>query len=162
MTTSSHVTRPSRTWTSAAFARVQLRRQHRFDIALDTQYVLENGGLANAVRSLISSLPAGTRFTVVHHKSSRAAIEQWFSNWPHANSITYVPLSDYVNFTIWAEEAGPARTRGYAYGTEGRRASLPYLLQRQSISDDARAETCRAAHRAVPAAPPGSYGRTSG
>jgi hypothetical protein len=68
-------------------------------------YVVNDEGLGVAVRSLISSLPAGTRFTVVHHKSIRAAIERWFSNSPHADNVTYVPLADYVSFTIWAEDA---------------------------------------------------------
>ena len=47
----------------------------------------------------------GTEFVVVHHASARDAVEEWFRAAGHADTVTYVPLPDYVSFTDWAEDA---------------------------------------------------------
>jgi hypothetical protein len=62
--------------------------------------------LAAAYRSVITSMPTGTEFVVVHHRAQRASVEGWFAEAGHpAENVIYVPLADYVNFTDWAEDA---------------------------------------------------------
>jgi hypothetical protein len=41
----------------------------------------------------------------VHSASVRDAVEEWFRTAGHTDTVTYVPLPDYVSFTDWAEDA---------------------------------------------------------
>jgi hypothetical protein len=59
---------------------------------------------AAAYRSLLAALRPGTEFVVVHSESVRAAVEDWFDSAGHADTVTYVPMADYVAFTDWAED----------------------------------------------------------
>ena len=62
-------------------------------------------------RSVIEALRPGTKFVVVHARSKRAQVEEWFTAAGHSGSnVTYVPLPDYVNFTDWAEDGYVALT----------------------------------------------------
>jgi hypothetical protein len=63
-----------------------------------------------AYRSVISALRPGTEFVVVHHAAVRDTVEEWFRSAGHTDSVTYVPLPDYVSFTDWAEDAYVALT----------------------------------------------------
>jgi len=65
---------------------------------------------AAAYRSVISALRPGTEFVVVHSAGARDAVEEWFRAAGHADTVTYVPLPDYVSFTDWAEDAYVALT----------------------------------------------------
>jgi hypothetical protein len=56
-------------------------------------------------RSVIEALRPGTAFVVVHSASVRDTVEQWFRSAGHTDTVTYVPLPDYVSFTDWAEDA---------------------------------------------------------
>lgn len=58
-----------------------------------------------AYRSVIGALRPGTQFVVVHHASVRDAVEEWFRAAGHTDTVSYVPLPDYVSFTDWAEDA---------------------------------------------------------
>ncbi|HEX2046217.1 MAG TPA: hypothetical protein VHF27_00530 [Acidimicrobiales bacterium] len=69
-------------------------------------YGVFSPGLAAAYRSLIGALREGTRFVVVHHRSTRGEVEEWFAAAGHPqDNVTYVDLPDYVSFTDWAEDA---------------------------------------------------------
>ncbi|MFD2093327.1 hypothetical protein [Blastococcus deserti] len=65
---------------------------------------------AAAYRSVISALRPGTEFVVVHARSRRDDVEEWFRAAGHTDTVTYVPLPDYVSFTDWAEDAYLALT----------------------------------------------------
>jgi hypothetical protein len=65
---------------------------------------------ATAYRSVISALRPGTEFVVVHPNSRRDDVETWFRAAGHSDTVTYVPLPDYVSFTDWAEDAYVALT----------------------------------------------------
>ena len=61
--------------------------------------------LAKGYKSVIAALRRGTEFVIVHAKSLRPEIDEWFSAAGHApEKITFVELPDYVNFTDWAED----------------------------------------------------------
>jgi hypothetical protein len=60
---------------------------------------------ATAYRSVVSALRPGTEFVVVHAASRRDDVEAWFRAAGHTDTVTYVPLPDYVAFTDWAEDA---------------------------------------------------------
>ena len=69
-------------------------------------YGVSSPELAGAYRSVIGALRPGTKFVVVHHRSTRTDVEQWFEEAGHAEGdVTYVALPDYVSFTDWAEDA---------------------------------------------------------
>ncbi|TFV85961.1 hypothetical protein [Blastococcus sp. CT_GayMR16] len=68
-------------------------------------WAVEDQESATAYRSVIGALRAGTEFVVVHAAGARAAVEEWFDSAGHADTVTYVPLPDYVSFTDWAEDA---------------------------------------------------------
>src|SRR3954468_4615176 len=55
-------------------------------------------------RSVIGALRPGTGFVVVHSASVRETVEDWFRSAGHTDTVTYVPLPDYVSFTDWAED----------------------------------------------------------
>ena len=55
-------------------------------------------------RSVISALRPGTEFVVVHHRAVRDTVEEWFRTAGH-ETVTFVPLADYVSFNDWAEDA---------------------------------------------------------
>ncbi len=72
--------------------------------AFPTGGVLDPVSVA-AYRSVLAALRPGTRFAAVHNVRDRAAVEEWFAAAGHtAESVTYVPLPDYVTFTDWAED----------------------------------------------------------
>ncbi|WP_425635867.1 hypothetical protein ACPUEN_10645 [Algoriphagus yeomjeoni] len=59
-----------------------------------------------AYQSLIKELRIGTNFIIVHYKTDRAVIEKWFTSIGHdSQSISWVPIPNYVDFTDWAEDA---------------------------------------------------------
>jgi hypothetical protein len=60
---------------------------------------------ATAYRSVISALRPGTEFVAVHAETRRDDVEAWFRAAGHTDTVTYVPLPDYVSFTDWAEDA---------------------------------------------------------
>jgi hypothetical protein len=68
-------------------------------------WAVEDPESATAYRSVIASLRPGTEFVVVHHASARGPVEEWFASAGHPDTVTYVPLPDYVSFTDWAEDA---------------------------------------------------------
>jgi len=68
-------------------------------------WAVEDPDSATAYRSVIAALRPGTGFVVVHSASARDTVEDWFREAGHADTVTYVPLPDYVNFTDWAEDA---------------------------------------------------------
>ena len=54
---------------------------------------------------MISALRPGTEFVVVHAASAGDTVEEWFRHGRAPETVTYVPLPDYVSFTDWAEDA---------------------------------------------------------
>ena len=68
-------------------------------------WAVEDPESVTAYRSVIGALRPGTEFVVVHHASARDAVEEWFRAAGHTDTVTYVPLPDYVSFTDWAEDA---------------------------------------------------------
>ena len=69
-------------------------------------YGVSTPDFAAAYRSVIGALRQGTRFVVVHHRSTRVEVEEWFREAGHPEeNVTYVDLPDYVSFTDWAEDA---------------------------------------------------------
>jgi hypothetical protein len=68
-------------------------------------WAVEDPESAAAYRSVIGALRPGTEFVVVHSASVRDTVEGWFRSAGHTDTVTYVPLPDYVSFTDWAEDA---------------------------------------------------------
>lgn len=68
-------------------------------------YGIDDARLARGYQSLVSALRVGTAFVVVVPESRQAEVEAWFAAAGHApESVTSVPLPDYVSFTDWAED----------------------------------------------------------
>jgi hypothetical protein len=84
-------------------------------------WAVEDPESATAYRSVITALRRGTRFVVVHHASTRPAVEKWFRSAGHIDTVTYVPLPEYVGFTDWAED-------GYVGLTDASDGSV-YLME---------------------------------
>ncbi len=68
-------------------------------------WAVEDPEFVPAYRSVITALRAETSFVVVHAASARDTVEEWFRSAGHTDTVTYVPLPDYVSFTDWAEDA---------------------------------------------------------
>src|SRR5215207_5822850 len=68
-------------------------------------WAVEDPESVTAYRSVIAALRPGTEFVAVHSASARAAVEGWFRAAGHTDTVSYVPLPDYVSFTDWAEDA---------------------------------------------------------
>ncbi len=69
-------------------------------------YGVVSAELAAGYRSVIAAMRPGTKFVIVHHRSRRTDIEEWFAAVGHPEgNVTYVALPDYVTFTDWAEDA---------------------------------------------------------
>jgi len=75
-------------------------------------WAAEDPESATAYRSVITALRPGTEFVVVHAASARDTVEEWFVAAGHLDTVTYVPLPDYVSFTDWAEDAYVALADG--------------------------------------------------
>ena len=67
-------------------------------------WAVEDPESVAAYRSVIGALRPGTEFVVVHSAGVHAAVEEWFRAAGHTDTVTYVPLPDYVSFTDWAED----------------------------------------------------------
>jgi len=71
-------------------------------------WAIADARYADAYKSVIEQLRAGTAFVVVHHDDDavRTTIESWFDAAGHAaENVTFVPLAEYISFTDWAEDA---------------------------------------------------------
>ena len=65
----------------------------------------QNAALAVGYKSVIAALRPGTEFVVVHSKSLRPEIDEWFTAPGHSiGKVSFVELPDYVSFTDWAED----------------------------------------------------------
>jgi hypothetical protein len=73
-------------------------------------YAVDDRESEAAYRSVISALRPGTEFVVVHAAARRDDVEEWFRAAGHTDTVTFVPLPDYVSFTDWAEDAYVALT----------------------------------------------------
>jgi hypothetical protein len=67
-------------------------------------WAVEDPDSVTGYRSVIEALRPGTGFVVVHSAGVRARVEEWFRSAGHTETVTYVPLPDYVSFTDWAED----------------------------------------------------------
>ena len=56
-------------------------------------------------RSVIAALRPGTEFVLVHHRTVRDTVAEWFRAAGHDEAVRFVPMPDYVGFTDWAEDA---------------------------------------------------------
>jgi hypothetical protein len=73
-------------------------------------YAVEDRDSEAAYRSLIAALRPGTEFVAVHAAARRDDVAEWFRAAGHTDTVTFVPLPDYVSFTDWAEDAYVALT----------------------------------------------------